>query len=104
MAHMIYQCVYCKATYNHDQSYKHNAYDCPKLKGKSMKYALAMVLTVCLVGLTGCEALKNLLPQDKFPTNVDRVELVLHQGDRAYRYQCSINTETKALTDCREVQ
>lgn len=69
-----------------------------------MKFALATVLTVCLIGLTGCEVLKNLLPQDKFPTNVDRVELILHQGDRAYRYQCSINTETKALTDCREVQ
>lgn len=104
MANMTYQCIYCKARYDHDQSYQHNAYQCPKQQGAKMKAGLIGLLAIAMVSVTGCDTLKNLLPQDKFPTDVDKIELALYKGEKVYRYQCLLNTETKALTDCQEVK
>ena len=101
---MMYQCVHCKVTYHHDQSYKHNVYDCPRVKGKTMKAWLIGLLALSMVGLTGCDVLKNLLPQDKYPVNANKVELIFYQGDKVFKYQCEVNLETKALSDCREVK
>ena len=100
---MVYQCIYCKASYEHSQSYKHNAYDCPKQKGKRMKAGLIAVLVLSLAGLTGCEAIQSLLPKDNYPAGVDRAELQFYKGDKVYKYVCLVNADTKALTDCREV-
>lgn len=98
---MTYQCIYCKASYNHDSSYKHNAYDCPRVKrGRG---ALAIILSICLVGLTGCEALQSLLPKPEYPANADRAEVQFYKGDKVYKFVCTVNVTTKALTDCREV-
>lgn len=104
MANMTYQCVYCKAAYDHDQSYRHNAYDCPKVKGKTMKHMMSVVLVGCLVGLSGCEALKDILPKDEYPAGSTRAEMQLYMGDKVYKYSCTVNPDTKSLTDCREVQ
>lgn len=104
MANMTYQCIYCKAQYAHAESYKHNAYQCPKRKGVRMKAGLVGLLVVSLVGLTGCEMLKDLLPKDRFPNDVNKVELAIYSKDKVYKYECVLNTDTKALTDCREVQ
>lgn len=101
---MIYQCVYCKATYNHDQSYKHNAYDCPKVRGKAMKAGLIGLLALCLVGLTGCDTLRSLLPQEKMPSGVDKVELILYKGTQTFHYECQVDITKNALTDCQEVK
>jgi hypothetical protein len=101
---MRYQCLYCKASYNHDQSYQHNAYDCPKVRGKGMKKALSVLLIGCLVALSGCETIKGLLPKDEYPVDVTRAELQMYTKDKVYKYVCTINPETKSLTDCREVQ
>lgn len=103
MANMKYQCIYCKATYDHAGSYSHNVYKCPKM-AKRVKAGLVGVLAICLIGLTGCEALKELLPKSEYPAGADRAELQLYKGGQVYKYICAVNTETKALTDCVEVQ
>lgn len=97
----MYQCIYCKAQYEHSKSYTHNAYECLKRKGHK---GLAVVLVICLLSLTGCEAIKGLLPKDEYPANVDRAELNLYVGGKVYKYTCAVNAETKSLTDCVEVQ
>jgi DNA-directed RNA polymerase subunit RPC12/RpoP len=101
---MSYQCIYCKASYNHDQSYKHNAYDCPRVRGKGMKKALSVLLIGCLIALSGCEAIKGLLSKDEYPAGSNRAELTIHDGETVHKYNCIVNRELKSLTDCVEVQ
>lgn len=101
---MVYQCVYCKATYDHDSSYKHNAYDCPKVRRSKMKASLIGLIIVCMIGLSGCQMLKDLLPKEQFADGATRAELQLYVKDKVYKYICTVNPESKALADCREVQ
>lgn len=99
----MYRCVYCKAQYEHSEPYSHNSYECPKLKRKA-KASIAAVLVLSMLGLTGCEAIKGLLPKETLPEQANRAELQVYVGNKAYKYVCGINPETKALTDCVEVQ
>ena len=100
---MIYQCVYCKASYEHEKSYAHNSYECPKVR-KKVKAGIAVVLVTCMLSVTGCEALKGLLPKETLPEQANRAELQVYVGNKAYKYVCGINPETKVLADCVEVQ
>lgn len=97
----MYQCIYCKAQYEHSESYKHNAYECPKRNGRK---GLAVILAICLVTLSGCEALKGLLPKDEYPAGATQAELIIHDGLQVYKYNCIVNRDLKSLTDCVEVQ
>lgn len=99
---MLYKCVYCKAQYEHDKSYSHNSYQCPKRKG--LKASITAVLVLSMLGLTGCEAIKSLLPKSTLPDNVDRAELVVYIGEKSYKYVCSLSEDKKSLADCVEVQ
>lgn len=100
---MVYRCVYCKAQYEHSKSYSHNSYECPKVRKKA-KAGIAAVLVACLLGLTGCEAIKGLMPKSTLPDNVDRAELVVYIGEKSYKYVCSLSEDKKSLADCVEVQ
>ena len=97
----MYQCIYCKAQYEHSKSYTHNAYECPKRKGHK---GLVVMLAICLLTATGCEAIKGLLPKDEYPAGTNQAELLIHDGDKVYKYNCIVNRELKSLTDCVEVQ
>lgn len=99
----MYQCIYCKAAYDHDRSYQHNAYECPKQR-KRMKQTMVSLLLVCAIGLQGCDLIKEVLPKEDYPDNVDRAELTLYVGGKVYKYACQVNPATKSLADCQEVQ
>lgn len=100
---MVYRCVYCKAQYEHSKSYSHNSYECPKVRKKA-KAGIVAVLVLSMLGLTGCEAIKGLLPKEELPAQANRAELQVYVGDKVYKYVCGVNPETKALVDCKEVQ
>ena len=104
MANMIYQCVYCKASYDHDQSYKHNAYDCPKVRGKGMKKALIGALVVCLIGLSGCDAIDKYLNGSPTLEGAQDADIVLYKNGVQYKYRCKIDEVAEKFTNCTEVK
>lgn len=100
----MYQCIYCKAQYEHSQSYKHNAYDCPKQKGKDMKGKIAGVLVVCMLGLTGCEILDKYFPKESVVAGGDKANITVFKGDKSFTYSCDIDQVSKVFTNCVEVK
>ena len=100
----MYKCIYCKAQYEHSQSYKHNAYDCPKQKGKGMKSIVAGLLVVCMVGLTGCEILDKYFPKESVVAGADKANITVFKGDKSFTYTCDIDVATQKFTNCVEVK
>lgn len=101
---MVYQCIYCKASYEHSQSYKHNAYDCPKQKGKAMKASMVAVLSLCMAGLTGCEYLDKYFPKQSVTQGGDKANITVFKGDKSFTYSCDIDTVSGKFTNCAEVK
>lgn len=101
---MVYQCIYCKASYEHSQSYKHNAYDCPKQKGKAMKASIAIVLSVCLVGLTGCEYLDKLIPKQSVVEGGEKANITIFKDGKGFVYNCDIDRVAGKFINCVEVK
>lgn len=69
-----------------------------------MKSILIGLLVVTLLTATGCEMLKGLMAQEKYPQGAESAELLLYRGTQVFKYKCNINLEAKTLTDCQEVK
>jgi uncharacterized protein YceK len=61
-------------------------------------------MLIVLISLTGCEAISSILSSQPLPADATRADLVMYSGDKAYKFTCVVNTQTKALTNCQEVQ
>jgi hypothetical protein len=98
-----YQCIYCKARYEHDGSYAHNAYQCPKQRSKGMK-SLAAIMVVCMLGLTGCEALDKYLNPGPDMAGATKASITIHKADKDYTFNCDVDTASSKLANCVEVK
>lgn len=100
----LYQCIYCKAQYEHDQSYAHNAYRCPKQKGKRMKGMVAGLMVMVMLSMTGCELLDKYFPPQSVVTGGEKANITIFKGDKGYTFSCDIDRATEKFTNCVEVK
>lgn len=63
-----------------------------------------LLMLIVLTSLMGCEAISGLLPKKDLPPGAVSADLILHVGTTTYTYLCTVDAQTKALIDCKEVQ
>jgi len=98
----MYQCVYCKASYDHAGSYKHNAYECPRVK-RTGKAGLAVMVLFMLATLQGCEWIKGMTNPTLDLVGSDKAEITIYKVDKSYKFKCDVDVISSRLVNCQEV-
>lgn len=98
----MYQCIYCKAQYDHAGSYEHNAYKCPRVKGRG-KAGLLVVGLLMLATLQGCEWIKGMTNPTLDLAGSDKADITVYKGDKVYKFKCDVDVINSRLVNCQEV-